>query len=313
MLAILGIALFIPSSSYEPEPTGFDLSDLNPPQPVNSLFTDDPRQDVGVTPLTKPGPFTIEQLQAKLSSFEASASFVAIGDYPLGSHEIEVLQPVVGAILEEEYLLGFLILDINTGWGIAYNADELFYSASSIKGIYAASLASAEPNSIVTWSDSIFLAVHDSDNDEYFSLRSSFGHDPMTTWCNEAGVDPSIDEEWFPDYSPRTLAKLWLRNYQYFESGVENIDVVKSWYVGAYNSTIQENLGWYYDIFTKPGWIAEDGLFATIDAGIIYAGDKPYLMIVMTDAPKDFEALDALVLSLDKLHGYMYLRPNFTY
>jgi len=254
----------------------------------------------------KPGPFSVEELQASLSSFDSSTAFSTIGNYPLGSFEKDLLGSVVGAIEEQSCHVGFVLMDINTGWGVAYNADEEFYSASSIKGPYVASLAVHHPDSVLSWAESMYSVVHDSDNDEYFSLRNSYGDEPMTWWCEEAGVEAFIDGEWFPYCSPRTLSKLWLRTYEYFESDSAGTSEIKSMYIGSLNSPISQNLGATYEVCTKAGWIIDEEFTATIDAGIVYAGENPYLMIIMTDAPSDFSVLDPLVLALDEIHEYFY-------
>ena len=261
-------------------------------------------------PVTKPGPFTIDELQDKLSSFSVSDSFSEIGNYPLGSHEKDILNVTLSLVEAEGIHVGFVMLDLNTGYGISYNADEEFYSASSIKGPYIASLAAANPDSIYNWGESMYATVHDSNTEEYIFLRSSYGHEPLVAWCEDAGVESFLDDEWYPWCTSRTLAKLWLTNYKYFQTGSEDAEEVMSWFGSTYHSPISENLEAKYIVCSKAGWIAEDGYSATVDAGVVYAGDNPYLMIIMTDAPKDFEMLSALVKVLDDLHDYMNRRPG---
>jgi len=259
--------------------------------------------------MRKPEIPSIDELQLALSAFEASATFSPIGGYPLGSHESLLLHAAVREAQEQGYKLGFIVLDIITGYGFAHNADEEFYAASSIKGIYIASLASARPEIIKSQANSMQMAVRDSNNEVYSRLRLAYGQKPLTQWCEDAGVDPTAVHELFPHYTPRILAKLWLRTYDYFSSEDEGVEQVASWYDASRNSPIYENLGERYPVCTKPGWIGGQQP-ATIDAGIVYAGENPYLMIIMTDAPMDFSVVGTLALALDEMHDYMLWRPS---
>ena len=252
-----------------------------------------------------PEPLTLLQMQANLSSFVSANSATAFGGYTLAFDDREALLAAVSSIEEQGYRVSFVMMDIVTGYGVSYNSDMEFYSASSIKAFYVASVAASLPESIYSWSSSMRAAIEDSSNDDYFALRYAYGDDPLVTWFEDAGVDSSLAYEWWPYYSARTLAKLWLRNYDYFESGSEGVDQVREWYSSTYNSTIYDNLGPFYSVLTKSGWIADEELSASVDAGIIYANDKPYLMVIMTDVPDDVPSLASLVTSLDQVHENM--------
>ena len=303
VIVILGLTLFLttePTREHEiPEIAEAPVQVINVQNLELELFA-----------LEKPDPLSITQLQANLSSFKGETPLVAIGGYPLGFFERDLLQPVLPLIEEKGYQLGFLLLDINTGWGVAYNADEIFYSASSIKGIYVASVTAEQPELASLWAGTMHAAIQSSDNDAYFALRLSLGDDFITKWCQQAGVEPFDNGEWFPYYSSRTLAKLWLKNYEYFESGGTPIKEVESWYGKSFNSLIHENLGMLYEVSTKPGWIADEEFVSTVDAGIVYAGGNPYLLIIMTDAPMHMVDLGPLILSLDRIQSRMH-EPSY--
>ena len=266
-------------------------------------------QDTMAAATQMPGPFSVSELQAKLSAFEESTAYVEIGGFSLSTHDMGLLDSAMAYANEQDYHVGFLLLDINTGWGIAYNADEEFYSASSIKGIYVASLTAKRPESLLNMAEVMYLVVHDSNNDLYFELRQSYGVEPLMQWCDEAGLDQPIGLEWFPYYTPRTLSKLWLKNYEYFESAGENMNEIASWYTSTNNSPISKKLGLFYKVYSKAGWIVDGEYSATVDAGIIYAEDHPYIMVVMSDAPSDFAAIEPVIDALSEIHYYLYWKP----
>lgn len=60
-----------------------------------------------------------------------------------------------------------------------------------------------------------------------------------------------------------------------------------------------------YTTQSKAGWIADPDCNSACDAGIVYADNGPYVLVVMSDLPASLESLDPLVTLLDQLHSYM--------
>lgn len=279
------------------------------------MDTDSSVSTEALVTVSKPGPRSIEELQAVLSSMDNTIEISTTGGYPfaLGEEE-EALLSALDSLREQGYNVGFVMMDLSTGYGVSCNPDMTFYSASSIKAPYVVSLAAAYPEAIEAWEPTMRTAIEYSDNDAYFALRSAFGADCLRQWCEDAGVDPSICDEWstmrqeptwFPDYSTKTLAKLWLQNYEYLESGSEQVEVVDSLFSSTYNSAIYACLGSTTEVRTKGGWISEEGYATTSDAGIVYAGENgnsPYLLVIMSDIPRDSTQLEPLVYALNDIH-----------
>ena len=69
--------------------------------------------------------------------------------------------------------------------------------------------------------------------------------------------------------------------------------------------------GWtlrdYYTVWAKAGWYPKDGTNseATVDAGVVFSDCGPYIFVVMSDAPEDFDALFPLEDALNAAHGRM--------
>ena len=255
--------------------------------------------------IVEPKTLSIEGLRSNLSSGYSISFISGFGGYIPDTYEKELLYSALIRIEVQGYNAGFILMDLTSGYGVAYNADKKFYSASSIKGIYVASLAAWEPSTIYYLADSMYATIHYSSNDDYFYLRFLYGDDPYVKWCEDAGVETPIIGEWFPYFSSRTLAKLWLRNYEYFESHDEGVDEVFSHYTSTQNSAIYNSLGEKYQICSKSGWIGDEEYSSTVDAGIIYADGHPYLMVIMSDVPGEMDYLNPLVLALEEIHSTM--------
>ncbi|MCL1798334.1 MAG: serine hydrolase [Eggerthellaceae bacterium] len=239
-----------------------------------------------------------------LNSAKGSKSITTFGGFSLSRTGLGRLQGAVDSVRSRGYSVGFIMVDLTTGKGIAYNVDQSFYSASTIKGPYVACLGALKPASVPAWRSTMEATIRQSSNEGYSSLRRAFGAAPMRTWCSEAGVSTAIANSDYTYLSARDLSKLWLRNYTYFTSGASNSAQVQSWYTSSLNSVIRHNLGSRYYMNTKPGWIGSN-LCAANDAGIVWAQGRPYIVAIMSNSPGNMRVLDQLVLAIDGAHNEM--------
>lgn len=122
------------------------------------------------------------------------------------------------------YPVGYLLMDLGTGRGIAGNLDATVYGASSFKGPYCAYVAQKElPGNIDKVKSSRREQIENiilwSDNKSYSKLRRTFGTDGMEEWLAEAGVDTAlVDDTSFPHYTARQSALMWLKIYEYLST-----------------------------------------------------------------------------------------------
>ncbi len=248
--------------------------------------------------------FTPVQIRDQINSAGGSRNIISLGGYNMSSGVANQLQNAVNIIRNKGRDVGFLMIDMKTGKGIAYNADKEFYSASTVKGPYVASVVSAYPDSIWNWAGTMQSSIAVSSNSGYATLRNSFGSAPMLAWCSQSGVRNNIAEKMYPYYSAKELAKLWTKNYEYFEYGQHGA-TIRSWYRSPLNSMIYQNLGTKYTTYSKPGWIGSGNYNATNDAGIVYAGNRPYILAVMTDCPAQFSDLNGIIQGIENAHNEM--------
>ena len=248
--------------------------------------------------------FNPPQLDA-VNSAAGGKSITTFGGYTLSDSLRSDLQKAIDTARDGKRNIGFLMVDIRTGQGVAYNPDEQFYSASTIKAPYVASLVFREPSSIDKWGGSMKAALEQSNNFAYTTLRKTYGTGPLQTWAAKAGINDS--RIWKSDYvwyTPKELAKLWLVNYTFFESG-GNAGKVASWLQNPNRSLIRPVLGSKYTVLTKAGWKSAPEA-ALNDAGIVYAENGPYVLVIMTDYPgSGDEKIKGLVEALDACHRAM--------
>lgn len=154
------------------------------------------------------------------------------------------IQTALAPFMENEYDVGFILMDLQTGSGYSYNLDQEVYGASSFKGpvlIYGCQEA-LEPGilSIDTVNDSASNAIIYSDNNSYYNMRAIFeeySEISLVNWLANMNIDSDVETDTsFPHYSVRESAKLWMNAYLYFTSSESDPEIV-SWAQDLFSQT----------------------------------------------------------------------------
>lgn len=189
------------------------------------------------------------------------------------------------AAIEEYGDCGFVFVDMNSGNGLAYNADEEIYIASAAKAVLTLYALTNGAGANEWERYNIEEAITYSDNDAYEGFAYNYSGDGYYgEWLNAHGV-------WFDDYvfdlyppmSARSLASFWVEILQYLRSGSDEAQ----WFAGLLGSTetsfirdAVSNTG--ATVVNKGGWIGEEGYESVTDAGIIELDGRTYLMVIIT-------------------------------
>lgn len=225
---------------------------------------------------------------------------------PLSEEQQESLAAATQNIEGGGYTVGFTLINLNTGKGIAYNLDSRVYGASSFKGPYAAFLCQHLGDNDASYpsgseaagsgvSSSIYSLMQPmilySDNSAFNSLRNTYDSVGFAEWLNSCGVDSEImHDTHFPRYSARESALLWLRTYQYLKTNTPTAQNLASLYeqtnVSFIRSGVSDDEG-VEAVLNKAGWCAGSERFTGLcDAGLIKCTDgTTYLMSTMTNSP----------------------------
>lgn len=225
---------------------------------------------------------------------------------PLSEEQQESLAAATQNIEGGGYTVGFTLINLNTGKGIAYNLDSRVYGASSFKGPYAAFLCQHLGDDDASYpsgseaagsgvSSSIYSLMQPmilySDNSAFSSLRNTYDSAGFAEWLNSCGVDSEImHDTHFPRYSARESALLWLHAYQYLKTNTPTAQNLASLYeqtnVSFIRSGVSDDEG-VETVLNKAGWCAGSERFTGLcDAGLIKCTDgTTYLMSTMTNSP----------------------------
>lgn len=225
---------------------------------------------------------------------------------PLSEEQQESLAAATQNIESGGYTVGFTLINLNTGKGIAYNLDSRVYGASSFKGPYAAYLCQHLGDNDASYpsgseaagsgvSSSIYSLMQPmilySDNSAFSSLRNTYDSAGFAEWLNSCGVDSEImHDTHFPRYSARESALLWLRTYQYLKTNTPTAQNLASLYEQTNVSFIRSGVSDDEEVeavLNKAGWCSGRERFTGLcDAGLIKCTDgTTYLMSTMTNSP----------------------------
>ncbi len=245
-------------------------------------------------------------IRGNINALEDGKDIVSFGGYDIGDAEKSSLQNAINMITEDGYEVAFLAIDLYTGKGVAYNPDQKIFGASTIKGPYVASLAKERDSIMENFGKEMEEAVTISNNFAYATLRAQYGSTYIREITDEMGISPEVATSDYPMMTAKELALLWDWNFRYFKNDLnsEKVETVKKWYENPEHSFIHGTLGEKYTSYTKPGWQsgAEAGSNVTNDAGIVMAGERPYIIVVLSTIPDDVSYMTELVTAIDLVH-----------
>ena len=230
------------------------------------------------------------------------------------------LTQAVGGFEDEGYQLSFYLKDLTTGATVSYQADESYYPASSIKGPYVVAVYETLVDTGRTRASSVAglaeSAIVNSDNNAFRSLRETYGASVFGTWLQSFGFDTSgyggshsYRAYYYPYTSATQLAEMWEHMYEYLSSGTDSADYLVSLFEQREVSPIADAVGAKYKSWGKAGWYAsregQGTRPTTVDAGIVFADARPYLVVAMSDAPSELEELTTVFVGLEDAHETM--------
>ena len=230
------------------------------------------------------------------------------------------LTQAVGGFEDEGHQLSFYLKDLTTGATISYQADEPYYPASSIKGPYVVAVYETLVDTGRTRASSVAglaeSAIVNSDNNAFRSLRETYGASVFGTWLQSFGFDTSgyggshsYRAYYYPYTSATQLAEMWEHMYEYLSSGTDSADYLVSLFEQREVSPIADAVGAKYKSWGKAGWYAsregQGTRPTTVDAGIVFADARPYLVVAMSDAPSELEELTTVFVGLEDAHETM--------
>ena len=149
LLLCLCAAVFLCAAGSRPAEAAAALSPAGPLHSSSGTASPDASPQkytaAGSKPVRRPAvTSSSERSLQELPGTSSDSGITAFGGYILPSDLKNELQELIGITEKDKKRIGFLLVDIASGQGVACNAEEPFYSASTIKAPYIFSLAAKE-------------------------------------------------------------------------------------------------------------------------------------------------------------------------
>ena len=225
------------------------------------------------------------------------------GEAALSDDAAAGLEKVTERFTKRGNRIGLYMMDLKTGKGVYYNSNSSFYSASSIKGPYVVSLNEKVPGSVSRSGGVMNSTIKVSSNEGYASLRSTYGSAPFASWLSDAGVSGVSTTRNYVDITPRQLAQMWTKSYEFFYSGRTNSVFCRNLFTGTLNSPISNTMRSKYTVYSKAGWIGEGGYYhVQNDGGIVMRDGHPYVIVILSTAYGRLDYMNTLVSAIDAAH-----------
>ncbi|OFK23876.1 serine hydrolase [Olsenella sp. HMSC062G07] len=264
------------------------------------------------------GPATLaDQLPSEARPVRAAIDADGGSDALASSDGYAKLTQAVGALEDRGHSVSFYLKDLSSGATLSYQPDVSRYPASSIKGPYLVAIyetmvetGQVDGASVSDLAQSLILS---SDNDAFRALHRRFGESILGTWLRGFGFDTTgfggtnpYTTYYYPYVTARQLARIWEHMNEYLSSGTDGANYLASLFARRDESPLAMAVGPLYGSWGKAGWYPSHGALgaapATVDAGVVFAGPRPYVVVAMSDAPSDFAALALVFAGLDAAH-----------
>ena len=233
---------------------------------------------------------------------KAEDTIVYLGGYRPSKDVKNALEDCVKLTREQKHAVGFVMLDLKTGKGVAYNTAQEFYGASSIKVHRILAIAESHPELIKDYEWAVRNVLVESDNYDYEWLSEIYGNSAFDKYISDARASIRYSEgAQYAYYSTASFARMWKHAYDLMQS-MPDCDAAGALAEMPYDSSIHRLLGRSYTTRSKAGWIYESGVSAAADGGIVYDKESPYLLVIMSDYASDLTMLDPYVQALEQAH-----------
>lgn len=228
------------------------------------------------------------------------------------NEKINELQEILNS---HKYNISLSVYSVDGSKGLEYNTEAQIFGACTVKAaytLYACKQMEAgngslqtemtyeqkhyEPGTgdmqyspfgtVFTMQTALHKSMSISDNVGYLMSVDYFGCDGYNTWISELGceslqIKPTV---WSLRTKANDLVKIWCEIYNYFETDTEYSRFLYNSCTGTagnYATAVLSDV----DYSHKQGHNSTGDWLSLSDAGIVWKGDTPYIIAILTDAP----------------------------
>ena len=210
-------------------------------------------------------------------------AITTVGTFVISDEMHSLVQAELDRLIAQNRNPAFLLLDLETGAGLAYNIDTIYYSASGIKAHNMCALCYFVPESFTNSKSGMQATLQYSSNADYERVFNSYNDNIPNQWRERAHLGKQQWGRMYTNYSTRDNAKLWLCDWDFLSGDSEAARALCSWMeasrASAFAAVVGEREG--YINCSKAGW-ESDTVHGCNEGGFIQTPGGTYLLVIMT-------------------------------
>ena len=255
------------------------------------------------------------QVVINVHSFEDAAAIITdlpwfetelatFGTFVISDDSLAAIQREIDVLDTNRFDLGFLLIDLETGAGLYYNIDDLFFCASSIKAINLTAILYYHPEAFTAYYSDFRAALLRSNNESYEYIFNAYSDDIPNLWRARVGMAEQQGGRLYTVFTCRDLSRLWCVTWDYLSQETEITANLHEWLGNSLHSCFAKVLGGRdgYQVCAKPGWNPDPTEADTccVEGGYVVSPGGTYLLVIMADrAGFPDEVYEGLVRALD--------------
>lgn len=244
----------------------------------------------------------VSDLVRMLNSFSSNGWVVFGTDKWLSSTANRLIDEAIWNYTSGGCDVGFVMIDLITGSGVAYRANSIYTSCCTIKAPYIVSLNKYAPWTLNESEYDMYWSLFNSTNETYYNLIDRYGKSTINRLLAETGAHVSwYAPDYFGSYSSKDLAKMWLSNAEYLlYDGSENAAWLRDVLDSNVTITIRDAISGEDAIYAKSGWISD----VHNEGCLVVKDGHPYIIAIMSSSsPSQAWRMEELARALDYVHS----------
>ena len=255
-----------------------------------------------------PGPTTMpyrswiaSRLVDALNSFNTNGWIIFGTDKRLSSYANRLIDDAIYNYTSGGCDVGFVMIDLNSGAGVAYRANARYISCCTIKAPYIVALNKYQPWTLGESMDDMYWSLFNSTNETYFRLIDTYGKSSINRFASN--VDAYIGWyawEYYATYTPKDLAKLWIgiSDYLLYDNS-ENSQWLADLLSDNQAVNIRGAITGEDAVYAKAGWVSD----VHNEGALVVKNGHPYIITIMSSSsPGQAWRMEELAWALDYAH-----------
>ncbi|MBE6464502.1 MAG: hypothetical protein E7003_04190 [Eggerthellaceae bacterium] len=197
--------------------------------------------------------------------------------------------------------VAFVMVDLETGAGVAYRSNTIYTSCCTVKAPYIVSLNKYWPWTLDESEDNMYWSLYNSTNETYYALIDRYGKQTMNWFLDETDAYCGwYAPEYFASYTPKDLAKMWCGIADYL---LGDNSYNAAWLRDLLSDNVAVDIPRALSdadvVYAKAGWISD----VHNEGALVIRDGHPFVIAIMSSSSPSAEyRMREMASALDYAH-----------